>query len=283
MNKTPVRIAVLSGKGGAGKTFVSTNLAFVAENSTYIDCDVEEPNGALFFSLSDKKTVPVTVKIPKIDPMKCTGCRQCVSFCQFSALAFINKQVKVFEEVCHSCGGCSLVCPEQAISEKNKVIGWIEEGYDEVLHLLTGKLNIGEESGVPIIKDLINYPRPNTDIDIIDCPPGTSCSVIESISSADYCVLVGEETLYSLENLKMVVELLEQMNIPFGVLINKSMSDDNQLVRYCIEKSITILGRFPYKTEYQKITSRGELLSKHISEVHAQFERLLQTIQEVLI
>lgn len=280
MNETPTRIAILSGKGGAGKTFVSTNLAYVGK-ATYIDCDVEEPNGSLFFQTPVLKRTPVMVKIPQIDSKKCTGCRQCVSFCQFSALAFINKQVKVFEEVCHSCGGCSLVCPEQAITEKGKIIGWMEESISDSVHILSGKLNIGEESGVPIIKDLIHYQRENN-LEIIDCPPGTSCSVIESVSSADYCIIVGEETLYSLENLKLVVDLLEKMKIPFGVVINKSTTEESELYHYCSSKQIRILSRIPYMQEYQYITSKGELLSKYSPSGKIQFDSLLKAVKEAI-
>lgn len=150
-----MKIAVLSGKGGTGKTLVSVNLASVAVHSTYVDCDVEEPNGALFFKPIDLEEERVSVKIPVVDHDRCNGCRECVEFCKFNALAFINKKVKVFETICHSCGGCTLVCPEKAIHETEKVIGHIEEGKSQDVRVITGILNTGEETGVPIIKKTI--------------------------------------------------------------------------------------------------------------------------------
>ena len=118
-----MKIAVLSGKGGTGKTLVSVNLAVEAKESTYIDCDVEEPNGHLFFKPDDIQEEEIKVKIPIVDDKLCNGCRKCVDFCKFNALAYINSKLIVFEEVCHSSDGCTIICPEKAITEKEKVIG----------------------------------------------------------------------------------------------------------------------------------------------------------------
>lgn len=274
------RIAVLSGKGGVGKTFVSTNLAYVTNQSTYIDCDTEEPNGDLFFNAKIIEKSLVNVKIPIINHDLCNGCRDCVNFCQFNALAFINKKVKVFEEVCHSCGGCSLICPQKAITEIEKPIGVITESKDGSTHLLTGKLNIGEESGVPVIKELLHYKLPDTLVEIVDSPPGTSCSVIESISAANYCVLVGEPTLFSLENLKMVIELVEGMKIPFGILINKEIEKTNILRGFCNKYNYPILTSIPYKKEYMETTSNGFLLSKTNKEAYQLFKDLSNQIMK---
>jgi MinD superfamily P-loop ATPase len=115
-----MRIAVLSGKGGTGKTLVSVNLAAAAKASTYIDCDVEEPNGHLFFKPEGVQVEEISVKIPKVDNELCNGCRKCVEFCKFNALAYIKNKLIVFDDVCHSCGGCILVCPERALTEKAK-------------------------------------------------------------------------------------------------------------------------------------------------------------------
>jgi MinD superfamily P-loop ATPase len=166
-----MRIAVLSGKGGTGKTLISVNLAAVAKTSIYIDCDVEEPNGHLFFKPGNIQEEEVSVLIPKVDEKLCSGCRKCVDFCKFNALAYIKDKLIIFEEVCHSCGGCIMLCPEKALTEKEKVIGKVQKGTSDNVTVNTGILNTGEASGIHIIKKLLNN---NTEIDkqtFIDCLP----------------------------------------------------------------------------------------------------------------
>ena len=176
-----LKIAVLSGKGGTGKTLVSVNLAYTAKKALYLDCDVEEPNGHLFFKPDNLTKEDVSVKIPYVNDYLCNGCRKCVDFCKFNALAYINNKVKAFSEVCHSCGGCMEICPESAISEINKSIGKIEKGNLEDVTVVSGILNTGEASGVPIIKAMIDDENINEQVTIVDCPPGSACIVMESI------------------------------------------------------------------------------------------------------
>ena len=202
-----MKVAILSGKGGTGKTLLSVNLAAAATESIYIDCDVEEPNGHLFFKPDDIQEEVISVKIPMVDDSLCTGCKQCVDFCKFNALAYAKKLI-IFEEVCHFCGGCMLVCPEKALTEKDKVIGKVQKGTSRQVEVFTGILNTGEVSGIPIIKKLLDKNRKERDkMTFIDCPPGSACVVMESIKDADYCILVAEPTLFGVHNLNMVYEL----------------------------------------------------------------------------
>ena len=192
-----MRIAVLSGKGGTGKTLVSVNLAAAAKRCTYIDCDVEEPNGYLFFKPKDVTEEEIPVKIPKVDGTLCNGCRKCVDFCKYNALAYIKDKPIIFEDICHSCGGCILLCPEKALTEKEKVIGKVQKGTSDQVTVYTGILNPGEPSGIPIIKKLLEENIPEIKkTTFIDCPPGSACIVMESIKDADYCILVAEPTLF---------------------------------------------------------------------------------------
>lgn len=182
-------IAVLSGKGGTGKTLVSVNLAALAKESLYIDCDVEEPNGHLFFKPVDLEEEEVTVKIPFVDDQLCNGCRQCVEFCKFNTLTYTNDKLIIFEDICHSCGGCLMVCPENALMEKDKAIGKVQRGFSEGVAVNTGILNTGEPSGIPIINNLLDGKKGSSHLmTFIDCPPGSSCIVMDSIKDADYCI-----------------------------------------------------------------------------------------------
>lgn len=274
-------IAVLSGKGGTGKTLVSVNLASAAEASVYIDCDVEEPNGHLFFKPEEVQEESISVLIPELHGERCSACRACVDFCRFHALAFINNKPLVFDEVCHSCGGCMLVCPETALTEKEKVIGKIQKGKSDQVTIYTGILNIGEASGIPIIKRLLAEERADANkLTIVDCPPGSACPVMESIKDADYCVLVAEPTLFGVHNLDMVYKLVELFHKPFGVILNKCLEDENPAETFCVENKIRILGRIPFDPALGALHSHAKIAVREKEPYREMFSALLHTVKE---
>lgn len=274
-----MKIAVLSGKGGTGKTLVSVNLAAAAKESIYIDCDVEEPNGHLFFKPEDVTEDEITVKIPIVNEQLCNGCRKCVDFCKFNALAYINGKLKIFDEVCHSCGGCVLLCPVKALSEKDKVIGKVQKGASDDVTVNTGILNTGEASGIPIIKKLLNDNKCEEDnLTFIDCPPGSACIVMESIKGADYCILVAEPTLFGVHNLNMVYELVKLFDKPYGVVLNKCLDGVNPAESLCIEKGIEILGKIPFDNELGTLNSNAKIAVRENERYKKIFTSLLQKV-----
>ena len=274
-----MRIAVLSGKGGTGKTLVSVNLAAVAPGSPlYVDCDVEEPNGHLFLKPQGIKTEDIAVKIPVVNQDLCNGCKKCIDFCNFNALAYIKEKLIVFKDICHSCGGCVLVCPEKALSEVDKNIGVINRGISDNIRVLTGILDTGQASGVPIIDSLMDYIPQDKNIAIIDCPPGTACVVMESIKDADYCVLVAEPTIFGVHNLNMVFELVKLFNKPFGVVLNKCFEDENPAEKFCIDNGIKVLCKIPFDTELGLINSKAIIAVRENEKYKAIFKELLDTL-----
>lgn len=279
MEETNMKIAVLSGKGGTGKTLVSVNLAAAAREACYIDCDVEEPNGYLFFRPENLKAKKITVEIPVVDEKLCTGCRTCMNFCKFNALTYIINKLKVFEEVCHSCGGCIRLCPEKALTEKDKVIGEIQEGISENVTVMTGVLNTGEASGVPIIKKLLNH-NERKEYTFIDCPPGSACSVMESIKDADYCILVAEPTLFGVHNFNMVYNLVKLFNKPHGAVLNKCLDGENPAEKFCREKGIRILGKIPFDNELGTLNSNALIAVRKSKKYQDLFSILLQRVTE---
>ena len=270
-----MKIACLSGKGGAGKTFVAVNLAAAAEKCTYIDCDVEEPNGRLFFKPEDIQTEVVSTLLPKFDGMKCNGCKECVTFCKFNALAYIKEKPMIFSEICHSCGGCKIVCKEGAISEIEKPVGVIEIGYHDNVKVITGVLNTGEASGVSVIKKALEH---ISEITILDSPPGSACSVMETIMDVDYCVLVTEPTAFGLHDLKMVYEIVTLLGKPCGIIINKEAESYIPLENFCKEKNISILQRIPYNPMFAKYISEGEIIVENIPSEKSHFLNILKEI-----
>ena len=274
-----MRIAVLSGKGGTGKTLVSVNLACAAEKAVYVDCDVEEPNGHLFLKPEITEKQSVTVTVPEMDMSKCTGCRKCVDFCKYNALALLKDKLMIFYEVCHSCGGCILFCPEKALSKKQREIGTIEAGISGGVTVLTGCLNTGEVSGVPIIKGLMEK-LPKQDIIVIDCPPGSACIVMESIREADFCVLVAEPTLFGAHNLAMVYDLVKLFDKPFGVVLNKCLPGENPSEKFCSENKINILTEIPYDEKLGMLNSKGLVAVRESDQYRKLFQKLLENISK---
>lgn len=280
MRTDGMKIAVLSGKGGAGKTLVSVNLAAAAGRALYIDCDVEEPNGHLFFKPADVREEEITVKLPAVDASLCTGCRRCVEFCKFHALAFIKERPYVFEEVCHSCGGCALLCPVHAISEREKRIGALHSGVSGGVRVRTGILDAGEASGIPIIKRLLDDSVSKGGLPVfIDCPPGSACIVMESIRGADYCVLVAEPTVFGAHNLAMVYELAKLFHKPCGAVLNKCMDgEQNPSEAFCNEQGIPVIGRIPFDNALGRLNAEAKIAAREKHEYAELFSGILQTV-----
>ena len=271
-----MKIAVLSGKGGTGKTFFSTNLACAFQKASYIDCDVEEPNGHLFLKPKETQLQKVYVKRPVFDEKACNGCKKGVDFCRFNALIYIKKKPIVFTEVCHACGGCSLVCPEHAIQEENREIGHVEVGKHKDVTCITGYLNPGEASGIPVIQKALG--QKNTSIAIIDCPPGSACSVMESVMNADVCVLVAEPSAFGFHNFKMVYELVTLLKKPCKVVMNKIVEPYPPLLDFCTEHHVDILAKIPYSKELATCMANSDLAYENIPEMKTLFDSLVKEL-----
>lgn len=273
-----LNIAVLSGKGGTGKTTVSTNLA-LALDANYIDCDVEEPNGFIFLKPEINGVEKVMVEYPIIDDSKCVYCGECVKACQFNALAKVKDDIILFQKICHGCGACEVACKHDALSYEKREIGKVEKGTAEHISCIRGILNIGEPMSVPVIRQVLN--KLDEGLNLIDCPPGTSCNVVNSLKYAHGAILVTEPTEFGLHDLKMAVEVVRMFNVPFGIVINKDDGKNNMIKKYCMEEKIEILGLIPYSKDIAESHSKGEILYKNLKH-RVLFNNLSERVKEVL-
>jgi len=274
-----MNISVASGKGGTGKTTIATNLALTLGKVQFIDCDVEEPNANIFLKAKIRESEKVAIKIPEVDKTKCDFCSKCSEFCAYNAIAVVPSNVLVFPELCHSCGGCELVCPKDAINWNSRIIGRVEHGQAEGIDFYHGLLNVGEMQAIPIIKALKKKVDKSKNV-IIDVPPGTACPVIESIGGSDYCILVTEPTPFGLYDLKLAVQVVKHLNIPFGVVINRDGIGDKQVETFCQNENIPVLLKIPEKKMIAHLYSKGIALVNESYEWHEMFGQFFNRIQE---
>ncbi|MCP4543291.1 MAG: P-loop NTPase [Chloroflexi bacterium] len=289
-------IAVASGKGGTGKTTVAVSLALSMAtgqesvnptNLLLLDCDVEEPNAALFLHPSIQEHRDVGQMVPEIDPKKCTYCKRCAEVCQYHAIAVVGKKVLTFPELCHGCGSCTLNCPPEAIREVLRVMGSIERGNAKSVTFAQGTMNVGEPMAVPIIRQLKQWSIPSDvqeQIVILDAPPGTACPVVETMRGAGFVLMVTEPTPFGLHDLRLAVEVARgELGLPVGVVINRDGVGDQGVDEYCEAENIPILMRIPLDRRIAEAYSEGVPLVKVLPEYQQQFQELYVAIEHSLM
>lgn len=286
-----MRIVVASGKGGTGKTTVATSLAQVATEGyavRFLDCDVEAPNAELFLHPSLDVHLDVGVQVPRVDAQTCTYCGTCAEICRFNAIAVVGETTLVFDDLCHGCGSCTWMCPEQAITEHLFVTGTIDSGITpDGIAFARGLMNVGQAMGVPILRELKKWTpalssassvAPRRALEIRDAPPGASCPVVETMRGADFVLFVTEPTPFGLHDLKQVAAIARELNIPAGVVVNRDGIGDDAVDAYCAESSLPILLRIPMERRIAEAIAGGRTLVESAADYRPMFRDLLEHI-----
>ena len=275
-----MKIAIASGKGGTGKTTLSTNLAvYFAEKGEVIlaDLDVEEPNSGLFIKGESVHKENKYKMIPEWEQEKCSLCGLCQEVCNFHAVIQLVDQILVFPELCHSCYACSELCPTDALPMVPKKMGELNHFRRDNLTFVESRLDIGQEQAVPLISQTNEYIEKHSHkkaLKLFDSPPGTSCPVIEAVKNADFVILVTEPTPFGLHDLKLAVDTLKELKIRFGVVVNRHGIGNDDVVNYCMNKNIDLIAKIPNSRRIAELYSRGELIYQKIPEVKHQFEEI---------
>jgi MinD superfamily P-loop ATPase len=265
-----IKIAVASGKGGTGKTFISTNIFYTILQANYRaelgDCDAEAPNAAAFFNAEETAKIEVTQQVPVINTDICIFCGKCHEYCTYNAIFILPpmKIINVIEDLCHACGACSVACKLGAITEKPVSLGQVTtSSLNNFNKIHEARINIGVLSPVNVIKAAIKSTDIQSDIIILDSPPGTSCPFVQTVSAADYVILVTEPTPFGLSDLKQSVETLRTIEKPFGVIINRSGLGDTNVQKYLFQEDISLLLEVPFKKETAVLYSNGKIVSEY--------------------
>lgn len=284
------KIAIASGKGGTGKTTFAVNLfSSINENWTrnvqLVDCDVEEPNDLLFFpNFLVKSEKLVEQIIPEIDTAKCTFCKKCEEYCEFNAIVMMPsvQYATVNKDLCHSCGACFVACQFDAIHETTNIIGTVSNyNIGNEMSMMEGNLRVGSPLQTMLIKDLKKNLVGEHDILIYDAPPGTSCPVVETISDADFVILVTEPTPFGVYDLKLTVDLLREVNKPFGVFVNKAGLGDSEVYEFLKNENIDLLGEIPFSKEYASLYAKGEIVRCVPPEFAKEYSKVVEYLKKL--
>jgi len=277
-----VIFAIASGKGGTGKTTVTSSLAALwDEPVTCVDLDVEEPNLHLFLNPDIRSEDKAFMEVPVADEDKCTLCRACADICQFKAISIMADTLLIFPEMCHGCGGCLEVCPDGALTPGQRELGEICRGKVNEADFIMGRLRVGEAMSPPLMRFIREeFPTLQEQGDIlIDAPPGVSCPAINAVMDADCIVLVTEPTPFGFHDFKLAWEAFSPLNIPMGAVINRAGMGDDTVQNFCRDNNIPIWAEIPYSRDIARAYSKGEIIAESVESLKEPFHQLRQSMK----
>jgi MinD superfamily P-loop ATPase len=284
------QLAIVSGKGGTGKTTLSSSFGALLNNAVLADCDVDAANLNLMFNGELKEKYDYYGgKKAIIDQNKCDKCGICKNICRFEAITFENGIYDVDPYACEGCNACVIACPQDAIRLETALSG--EYYYSSVNNekdIVHANLNPGEETSGGLVAEVRKLAMKKAqekgkDIVLIDGAPGIGCPATSSITATDYVVIVTEPTSSGLHDLKRIIETVRYFKRPFGVVINKYDLNpvvSKEIINYCISDNIEILGEIPFDETVERsnleinpiVNYEDSIAAKAIKEI---FEKVM--------
>lgn len=284
-----MQIAIISGKGGTGKSSISAAFATLQDNIVLADCDVDAANLYLLFNpVCDEEYAFVSGQKAVIDKAKCTNCGLCIDYCRFDAIVEKDNDVEILDTLCDGCILCSRICPQEAISVVNEDRSRMYAGYFKNGRMVYGRLAPGEENSGRLVNLVRNKAKEiaqkeSIETIIIDGPPGIGCPVISTITGVDKVVIVTEPTLSGLHDLRRTLEVTANFKLQTSVIINKSdvnLEMSSRIETYCLQADICVIGKIPFDkkiveamvncqsiTDYAPDSEAAGLIKKAFSEL----------------
>ncbi len=286
-----MKIAIASGKGGAGKTTVTASLVSVWEQPCIaVDTDVEAPNLHLFLPPAILAQEQVNLEVPSLDPETCTSCGACRTICSYRAIAQFASRITIFSDLCHGCGGCFLVCPAQALKRSKRELGVLEEGtiLNGRVRFLMGRTRIGEAMTPPLLRSLQRRAERMLDLihgdALFDAPPGVSCPAMTVAEKMDAVLLVAEPTPFGFHDFRLAHQAFLPLGKPLAVIMNRSgmpanAAGDEAVRGYCREKGLPLLAELPFSRKAAEHYAQGGLLADVSPAWRQRFEQLRDAVR----